>query len=324
MSTASSFELVEEQQIAEADVAMAAQEAQEMRDREAAVAAGLVLTEPSTPPEGTAADVVDGLSKALELLLMLDRPESDKGASGPVDEGDVDMGEEVPSDKAPPAKKMRGFVAASTIRHLVENQLVTLKPAANKAGYFKVGDLPDAFPFLPASAAALLWDITVLEMGSLFHKFVGNTEDLVLRILEAYVPMKIQLRQEEVWRSQFQQNKVGIGAQRMRRLDGQSDYDCMCKLCGTGWPEAAKQCWVCPGVESVPYQAPSATYESEGIIYHLRILDGKPAWFQQQDGESQGASGPGGSHKAADRKLADGSNLGRPKTDSMDESLDNK
>ena len=135
--------------------------------------------------------------------------------------------------------------------------------------------------------------------------------------------MKIQLRQEEVWRSQFQQNKVGIGAQRMRRLDaGQADYDRMCKSCGTGWPEAAKQCWVCPSLESVPHQAPSATYESEGITYHLRILDGKPVWFQQQDGGSQGASsGPGGSQKAADRKLVDGSNLGRPppKTDSMDE-----
>ena len=61
VSTVSSFELVEEQQVAEADVAMAAQEAQEMRDWEAAVAAGPVLTEPSTPPEGMAADVVDGL-----------------------------------------------------------------------------------------------------------------------------------------------------------------------------------------------------------------------------------------------------------------------
>ena len=84
VSTVSSFELVEEQQVTEADVAMATQEAQEMRDREAAVAAGLVLAEPSTPPEGTAADVVDSLSKALKhLQFMLDRPESGKGASGP-------------------------------------------------------------------------------------------------------------------------------------------------------------------------------------------------------------------------------------------------
>ena len=101
-------------------MAMAAQEAQEMRDREAAVAAGLVLTEPSTPPEGTAADVVDGLSKALERLqFMLDRPECDKGASGPVGEGDVDMGDEVPSDKAPPAKKVlrqpRGKIGTSCL-----------------------------------------------------------------------------------------------------------------------------------------------------------------------------------------------------------------
>ena len=125
----------------------------------------------------------------------------------------MDMGDAVPSDEAPQAKKMKGFVAASKPSHAVENKLVTLEPVVSKAGYFKVVDLPDAFPLLPASAAALLRDTTVLEMGALFHKFVGKglTEDLVLRILEAYVPMKIQLRQEEVWRSQFQQNKVGIG-----------------------------------------------------------------------------------------------------------------
>ena len=239
VSTVSSFELVEEQQVTEADVAMATQEAQEMRDREAAVAAGLVFAEPSTPPEGTAADVVDSLSKALEhLQFMLDRPKSGKGASGPADEGDVDLGDAVPSDEAPQAKKMKGFVAASKPSHAVENKLVTLEPVVSKAGYFKVVDLPAG------------------------HNGAGNggplpgkslTEDLVLRILEAYVPMKIQLRQEEVWRSQFQQNKVGIGAQRMRRLDaGQADYDRICKSCGPGWPEAAKQCWVCPGLESVP------------------------------------------------------------------------
>ena len=83
-------------------------------------------------------------------------------------------------------------MAASKPSHAVENKLVTLEPV--KAGYFKVVDLPDAFPLLPASAAALLRDTTVLEMGALFHKFVGKglTEDLVLRILEAYVPMKIR------------------------------------------------------------------------------------------------------------------------------------
>ena len=70
------------------------------------------------------------------------------------------------------------------------------------------------------------------EAVSLFHKFVGKnlTEDLVVRILEAYVPMKIQIRQEEVWASQFQRNKACIGTQRMHRLDaGHSDYKFMCK-----------------------------------------------------------------------------------------------
>ena len=66
----------------------------------------------------------------------------------------------------------------------------------------------------------------------------------MVRILEAYVPMKMQIRQEEVWASQFQRNAC-IGTQRMHRLDaGHSDYKFMCKACGTGWPEAANQCWV--------------------------------------------------------------------------------
>ena len=51
-TTVSSFELLEELQITEADVEMANQEAQEVRTREVAVAAGLVLDEPPPPPSG--------------------------------------------------------------------------------------------------------------------------------------------------------------------------------------------------------------------------------------------------------------------------------
>ena len=212
-------------------MAMAAQEAQEMRDREAAVAAGLVLTEPSTPRRARQRMC---LSKALERLqFMLDRPESDKGASGPVDEGDVDMGDEVPSDKAPPAKKMRGFVAASKPSHAVENKLVTLEPVANKAGYFKVMDLPDAFPLLPASAAALLRDITVLEMGS------GVRPDEDPAPAGGGVALAVPAEQ--------------VGFARVRSIPGAFGH---LRVRG----------------------------------HHLPLADLKPAWFQQQDGGSQGAS----------------------------------
>ena len=72
----------------------------------------------------------------------------------------------------------------------------------------------------------------------------------MVRILEAYVPMKIQIRQEEVWASQFQRNKACIGTQRMHRLDaGHSDYKFMCKACGTGWPEAANHMQALPAEE---------------------------------------------------------------------------
>ena len=75
-TTVSSFELVGEQQLTEEGVAMATQEAQEERTREAAVAAGLVLEEPSVAPTCTAADVMQGLTDALEKLkVALDGPD---------------------------------------------------------------------------------------------------------------------------------------------------------------------------------------------------------------------------------------------------------
>ena len=54
------------------------------------------------------------------------------------------------------------------------------------------------------------------------------------------------------------------------------DYKFMCKACGTGWPEAANQCWVCPGKEFAPFQAP---YEADGVTYNLLIVEGKPTWM---------------------------------------------
>ena len=132
------------------------------------------------------------------------------------------MSDAVTTERAtPPTKRLKGFVAASQQTTAPVNKPVSLVPVDGRPGYFKLVDLPDLFPVLPASAATLLRDVTVEEAVSLFHKFVGKnlTEDLVVRILEAYVPMKIQIRQEEVWASQFQRNKACIGTQRMHRLD---------------------------------------------------------------------------------------------------------
>ena len=177
-------------------------------------------------------------------------PTSGLGAPGPAEEDDKDMEDADVTERAtppeeaqtPPTKRLRGFVAASQKTTAHVNKPVSLVPVEGRPGYFKLVDLPDLFPVLPASAATLLRDVTVEEAVSLFHKFVGKnlTEDLVIRILEAYVPTKIQIRQEEVWASQFQRNKACIGTQRMHKLDADhSDYKFMCKACGTGWPEAA-------------------------------------------------------------------------------------
>ena len=254
---------------------MASQEAQEVRTREAAVAAGLVFDEPEAPPSASATDVMNDLSSALERLrVAFSTPTPGLGAPGPAENEDKEMSDAVTTERA----RLKGFVAASQQTTAPVNKPVSLVPVDGRPGYFKLVDLPDLFPALPASAATLLRDVTVEEAVSLFHKFVGKnlTEDLVVRILEAYVPMKIQIRQEEVWASQFQRNKACVGTQRMHRLDaGHSDYKFMCKACGTGWPEAANQCWVCPGKEFVP----SATYEADGIV------EGKPTWIQQRAGK---------------------------------------
>ena len=80
------------------------------------------------------------------------------------------------------AEGLRGGLPAD---HGPVNKPVSLVPVDGRPGYFKLVDLPDLFPVLPASAATLLRDVTVEEAVSLFHKFVSKnfTEDLVVRIL---------------------------------------------------------------------------------------------------------------------------------------------
>ena len=79
----------------------------------------------------------------------------------------------------PPTKRLKGFVAASQKTTAPVNKPVSFVPVEGRPGYFKLVDLPDLFPVLPASAATLLRDVTVEEAVSLFHKFVGKnlTED---------------------------------------------------------------------------------------------------------------------------------------------------
>ena len=295
-TSATSFELIEDQTLTAEEVEMASQEAQEIRTREAAVAAGLVLDEPEAPPSASATDVMNDLSSALERLrVAFSTPTSGLGARGPAEEEDKDMDDADATERAtPPTKRLKGFVAASQKTTAPVNKPVSLVPVEGRPGYFKLVDLPDLFPVLPASAATLLRDVTVEEAVSLFHKFVGKnlTEDLVIRILEAYVPMKIQIRQEEVWASQFQRNKACIGTQRIRCRPLRLQIHVQGMRHGVA---GGNQCWVCPGKEFVR--------------------------FQQRDGGSLGAAGPGGTRAQADRNLVDGTVLGRapPKTDTAEE-----
>ena len=87
-TSATSFELIEDQTLTVEEVEMASQEAQEIRTRKAAVAAGLVLDEPEAPPSALATDVMKDLCSVLEAFAT---PTSGLGAPGPAEEEDKDM-----------------------------------------------------------------------------------------------------------------------------------------------------------------------------------------------------------------------------------------
>ena len=92
-TSATSFELIEDQTLTAEEVEMASQEAQEIRTREAAVAAGLVLDEPEAPPSASATDVMKDLSSALERLrVAFATPTSGLGAPTPL--GHISHGSE--------------------------------------------------------------------------------------------------------------------------------------------------------------------------------------------------------------------------------------
>ena len=156
-TSATSFELIEDQALTAEEVEMASQEAQEVRTREAAVAAGLVLDEPEAPPSASATDVMNDLSSALERLrVAFSTPTPGLGAPGPAEDEDKEMSDAVTTERAtPPTKRLKGFVAASQQTTAPVNKPVCLVPVDGRPGYFKLVD-PDLFPVLPASAATLL------------------------------------------------------------------------------------------------------------------------------------------------------------------------
>ena len=156
-TSATSFELIEDQALTAEEVEMASQEAQEVRTREAAVAAGLVLDEPEAPPSASATDVMNDLSSALERLrVAFSTPTPGLGASGPAEDEDKEMSDAVTTERAtPPTKRLKGFVAASQKTTAPVNKPVSLVPVDGRPGYFKLVDLPDLFPVLPADLVGL-------------------------------------------------------------------------------------------------------------------------------------------------------------------------
>ena len=105
-TSATSFELIEDQTLTVEEVEMASQEAQDIRTREAAVAAGLVLDEPEAPPSASTTDVMKDLSSALERLrAAFATPTPGLGAPGPAEAGDNDMGDADSTEQATPPEE---------------------------------------------------------------------------------------------------------------------------------------------------------------------------------------------------------------------------
>ena len=63
-------------------------------------------------------------------------------------------------------------------------------------GYVKFQMFPDSFPSIPHTVAKLLGGTSESEMVELFGKFLNipMSEATMVRILEAYIPMKLQCR----------------------------------------------------------------------------------------------------------------------------------
>ena len=287
-TSATSFELIEDQTLTAEEVEMASQEAQEIRTREAAVVAGgrPGFGRARGPPVGFGYRRDEG---PLRLRVAFATPTSGLGAPGPAEEEDKDMDVTERAKKGTDTthEEAEGFRGGFPEDHV--NKPVSLVLVEGRPGYFKLVDLPDLFPVLPASAA------TLLRAVSLFHKFVGKnlTEDLVIRILEAYVPMKIQIRQEEVWASQFQRNKACIGTQQMHRLDGSAQTRSSSPwprwYPGTGRPQ--------PGGRHGPGESSSENGHGRGDHRGRRgpaqQAGGHPAGDPVHGGGRQGVEGPG-------------------------------
>ena len=174
-TSATSFELIEDQTLTVEEVEMASQEAQDIRTREAAVAAGLVLDEPEAPPSASATDVLKDLSSALERLrVAFATPTPGLGARGGRQGhggcGRHGAGHATGGGADATHEETKGFVAASQNATSQANKPVTLVPVDGKPGYFKLVGLPDLF-----SAATLLRDITVRRRSPCFTSLLVRT-----------------------------------------------------------------------------------------------------------------------------------------------------
>ena len=133
-TSATSFELIEDQTLTVEEVEMASHKTQDIRTREAAVAAGLVLDEPEAPPSASATDVMNDLSSALERLQVAFATPT-RRATGTWGMRTARRATPPEEAQTPPTKRLKGFVAASQKATSQANKPVTLVPVDGKPGY---------------------------------------------------------------------------------------------------------------------------------------------------------------------------------------------
>ena len=111
------------------------------------------------------------------------------------------------------------------------------------------------------------------------------SEAVVRRIIEAYIPMKVQCNQEAVWSMSALRgrSKDGLGAATLKTRAAECPTIRVHVQHMHGWQAGSGQRFLCQKGTKVPYEPPSASYTMEGIFWNLVPLDGKPTWVQSPD-----------------------------------------
>ena len=201
---------------------------------------GSVLTRLGLEHSQKAVDELAGASQPLATEAALTAASSAEGEVDVPMDGTKDQPS--PRTKVPP---LPGFLAAKAQK--IHSDAIRFKIDKADPNRVKFAMFPDSFPSVPGTFPALLQGTSECDWG--LH------------------PMKLQARQQEIWKTQFQPTykKSGLGYSNLKeRPTGDQPYERMCAKCFTGVPDEATKCWTCRHEKLVPYSAPLAQARRHG------------------------------------------------------------